>query len=236
MDDAKKLQQEQMISSYIGKLLRDNFGKGPEAVFVSIGGRFITIYLRNFFSQIDKVLQDQDQDQVISDIREMVMYTLSPKIKMYIEMVTENVISEFYYDWCLHNKTGIIVGIAQELFKNTEYFYETYEGKEELEDELVRLNGYVEKSPQKITSYQINPRTIVVIGENTLIKIEKEFIRKGYSQLLKTIKRDMEKAYLHNDINYSKILKREVVDVFADWDFDLDKSIFVIIINPKQKT
>ena len=236
MDDAKKLQQEQMISSYIGKLLRDNFGKGPEAVFVSVGGKFITIYLRNFFSQIDKVLQDQDQDQVISDIRELIMYTLSPKIKMYIEMVTENVISEFYYDWCLHNKTGIIVGIAQELFKNTECFCENYEGKEELENEIVRLNGYVEKAPQKITSYQINPRTIVVIGENILIKIEKEFIRKGYSQLLKTIKRDMEKAYLHNDINYSKILNREVIDVFADWDFDLDKSIFVIIINPKQKT
>ncbi len=236
MDDAKKLQQEQMISSYIGKLLRDNFGKGPESVFVSIGGKFITIYLRNFFSQIDKVLQDQYQDQVINDIREMVMYTLLPKIKMYIELVTKNVISEFYYDWCLHNRTGIIVGIAQELFKNTEHFCEIYEGKEELENEIFRLDGYVEKAPQKITSYQINPRTIVVIGENILIKIEKEFIRKGYSQLLKTIKRDMEKEYLHNHINYSKILKREVIDVFADWDFDLNKSIFVIIINPKQKT
>lgn len=235
MDNAKAEQPELMISSYIGKLLRDNFGKGPEAVFVSFGRNFITIYLRNFFSQIDKVLQEQDKDQMICDIRESLMHKLAPKIKLYIEMVTDNVIDEIYYDWSLHNRTGIIVGIAHESFNSTETLSQEFKGKEELESELIRLSGYVQKVPEKITSYQINSRIIIVIRESITVMVEKELIRKGYSQLLKNVKRDLEKRYLHNDVNFESILQRKVIDVFADWNFELDKSIFVIIMNPNEK-
>lgn len=235
MDNAKNQQPEQMISSFVGKLLRDSFGKGPEAVFVSLGGKFVTIYLRNFFSQIDKVLQEQDQDEIICDIRERVMKALAPKIKMYIEMVTESTITEFYYDWSLHNRTGIIVGIAQESFINAETPNDKFEGKDELESELIRLSGYAQKVPEKITSYQINSRTIIVIREDITVAIEKELIRKGHSELLKTVKRDLEKRYLDNDVNFEDILKRKVIDAFVDWDFVLDKSIFVIIMNPDEK-
>ena len=48
--------QQTELASYIGKLLRDNFGKGPESVFVTIDQSVITIYLRNFISPTEKIL------------------------------------------------------------------------------------------------------------------------------------------------------------------------------------
>lgn len=232
-------QPEQLISSYVGKLLRDNFGKGPEAVFVSLGYNFITIYLKNFCSQIDMALQEQNQDQMIFDIREKLMLTLAPKIKLYIEMITKNTIVEFYYDWSLHNKTGILVGIAQKPFNftnSTNSSNEIFEGKDALENEILRLIGCDQKFHENISSYEINSRTIIVIRKNTTVMIEKELIRKGYSELLKIVRRDLEKNQLHNDVNYEVILKRKVTDIFVDWNFHLDKSIFVIIMNPNKKS
>lgn len=36
MDQLDTNNKQQAVSSYIGKLLRDNFGKGPESVYVSL--------------------------------------------------------------------------------------------------------------------------------------------------------------------------------------------------------
>lgn len=49
------------IASYIGKLLRDNFGKGPSSVYVSLKKPFITIHLRDFLAPMERVLLSQGE-------------------------------------------------------------------------------------------------------------------------------------------------------------------------------
>jgi uncharacterized protein YbcI len=220
------------LSSYISKILRDNFGKGPESVHISLGGTFITVYIRNFISPTEKVLIKQAQEETVQHTRDLVMQTLIPEIKAYIKIVTGMEIREFYYDWSLHNKSAVFAGICTDKTNIELPVNEEYHGKEELHTEIINLSKESEKAPEEIYSCQINHRTLLVIRNGILVRIEKQLIRQGMRDQLKLAKRILEKGLLHNNNHFEAILDTNVVDIFVDWDFDLDKSVIVLILNP----
>ena len=224
--------QSAELSSYISKVLRDNFGKGPESVHVSIGKTFITFYIRNFLSPTEKVLMNQNQEQTVQQTRDLVMQTLIPEIKAYIKIVTGMEIREFYYDWSLHNKSGMFTGVCLDSTSTDIPIKEEFPGKAELINEVINLSSESEKKPDEIYSCQLNHRSILVIRNGILVRIEKQLIRQGMREELKLAKRTLEKGLLHNNNHFEAILNTRVVDIFVDWDFDLDKSVIVFFINP----
>jgi uncharacterized protein YbcI len=220
------------LSSYISKILRDYFGKGPESVHVSLGKTFIVVYIRNFLSPTEKVLMNQKQDASVQQTRDLVMQTLIPEIKAYIKIVTGMEIREFYYDWGLHNKSAMFTGICSDS-TNTDYpIKEEFTGKEELINEMIHLSSESEKKPEEIYACQVNQRTILVIRNGILVRIEKQLIRQGMQEQLKLAKRTLEKGLLHNNNHFEGILNTKVIDIFVDWDFELDKSVIVLVTNP----
>lgn len=227
------IQLQQSIGSSIGKLLRDTFGKGPESVYVSMGSTFITVYLRNFLSPTERVLLDLDQEMIVNKVRHKLMQSLIPEVRSIIESKTGNTVRELYYDWNFHNKSGMLVGVSSEAFKTSETINEGYEGKKQIDQEIVRISQQAEKVPDEIYSCEINPRTIICVRNGLLVRIEKELIRVGVEATLKAVKRNLGKSYLHNNGHFESILRKRVIDIFVDWDFDLDKSIITFILNPK---
>jgi uncharacterized protein YbcI len=223
-------QQTVELSSYIGKILRDNFGRGPEGVFVAIEHKFISIYIRNFLSPTEKILFQQKQEEMVQQTRDTLMKTLIPEIKAFIKIVTGMDIGEFYYDWGLHNKSGLFLGICSDVSHSEEPI--DYEGKDLIHHEIINLSKQSERAPTEINSYQLDSRTIVVIRNGILVSIEKQLIRQGYEEVLKIAKRTLEKGLLHNNNHFESILESRVIDIFVDWDFDLDKSVIVFITNP----
>ncbi|WP_088102033.1 Na-translocating system protein MpsC family protein [Halalkalibacter urbisdiaboli] len=219
------------ISSYISKLLRDTFGKGPEGVYISFGYSFVTIYIRNLLSPTDKILMEQEQEQTIDKTRDIVFATMLPEIKTYIKVLTGLNIREFYYDWSLHNRSAMVTGIMTEQIE-IQGMSEHFPGKEEFHKELTHISVQAEKAPDELFSYKLNDRTLVVIRNGILVNIEKELIRKGLQSQLRIAKRSLEKRLLHNNNHFESLLKVKVIDIFVDWDFDLDKSIFLFILNP----
>jgi uncharacterized protein YbcI len=228
--ETKPLETE--LASYIGKLLRDNFGKGPESVFISYSQPFITIYLRNFMSPMEKVLMDQRHEETIQQTRDILIKTLKPELSSYVRILTGLEIYEFYYDWGLHNNSGMIVGVGQVSLESKLSSIEKYEGRELIHREIIDISSLAEKAPEQIKSYLLNPRTVIVIREGILVNIEKEFIRLGYQETLRIAKRNLEKKYLHNNNHFEAILKTKIIDIFVDWDFVLDKSMITFILNP----
>ncbi|SEO02661.1 DUF2294 domain-containing protein [Paenibacillus sp. OV219] len=227
----KQIQAE--LTSHIGRLLRDAFGKGPQSIFVSINRPFVIIYLRNFLSPTEKILLKQDQVYAIQTTRDLLMKSLFPEMKAYILLLTGMNIQEFYYDWGLHNQSGVMVGIdSEEDHPFSTNVHGTYAGQEELHQEIDLISHNVEKKPEKTYSYKINERTILVMRIGILISIEKELIRIGQEETLKLAKRNLEKGHLHRNNRFQKILHAGVVDAFVDWDFHLDKSIIVLILHP----
>jgi uncharacterized protein YbcI len=220
------------LSSYISKILRDHFGKGPESVYVSLGKTFIIFYIRNFLSPTEKVLMNQKQEETVQQTRDLVMLTLIPEIKAYIKIVTGMEIREFYYDWGLHNKSAMFTGICTDTTGIDISIEEEFTGKTELINEIINLSSESEKKPEEIYACQLNQRSILVIRNGILVRIEKQLIRQGMREQLKLAKRTLEKGLLHNNNHFEVILNTRVIDIFVDWDFELDKSVIVLVTNP----
>lgn len=72
------------------------------------------MYLKHFLSPTEKILLDQEQEKIFFQTRDAIMAVLIPKIKTYMTVITGMEIDEFYYDWGLHNGSGIFVGLASE--------------------------------------------------------------------------------------------------------------------------
>jgi len=226
----KQVQVE--LASYIGRTLRENFGKGPEAVFVSFNYSILTIYLRNFISPSESVLLRQGQEAIVQTTRDMLMQTLIPEFKAYIKILTGMDVKEFYYDWGLHNKSGVFVCIGASPAEADSPKEHIYKGMENLHAEIKRMSIHAQKEPEMIFSYLLNPRTLVVIRTGILVAIERELIRLGSSETLRLAKRNLEKRLLHNSNNFEAILQTKVNDIFVDWDFNLDKSAIALILSP----
>lgn len=224
--------QSTELSSYVSKILRDHFGKGPESVHVSLGETFIIFYIRNFLSPTEKVLMNQNQEESVQQTRDLVMLTLIPEIKAYIKIVTGMEIREFYYDWGLHNKSAMFTGICTDASSIDFPIKEEFTGKEELINEIINLSSESEKKPDEIYACQLNHRSTLVIRNGILVRIEKQLIRQGMQEQLKLAKRTLEKGLLHNNNHFEGILNTKVIDIFVDWDFDLDKSVIVLVTNP----
>ncbi|THF84708.1 DUF2294 domain-containing protein [Cohnella fermenti] len=226
-------QFQQLIASYVGKLFRDHFGKGPESAMVSIGSNSITIYFRNFLTPSERVLLEQNQETIIHQLRQALFQAMIPELASYIESVTGIKPHEFYYDWSLPNKSGMLLAFCPEPVPGGQEVSQEFEGKAELEQEIVSISQMAQKTPEEIISYEVNPRTILIIRNGILVRIEKELIRLGHSELLKGIKRDLENSYLHNNDNFENMLGKRVVDCFVDWNLDSDKSVIVLVLNAK---
>ncbi|MEH6907246.1 hypothetical protein CN481_01365 [Bacillus sp. AFS006103] len=232
----EKKQVQTELAGYIGRTLRENFGKGPESVFVSYNHSVMTIYLRNFMSPSEMVLLGQHQEIMIQTTRDLLMQILIPEFKAYIKILTGMEVNEFYYDWGLHNKSGLFVCIgssttsAESENENDKTYM--FHGKETLHQEINKISLQAEKTPEEVLSYLLNERTLVVIRNGILVPIEKELIRLGNFEALRLAKRNLEKRLLHNSGNFESILQTKVNDIFVDWDFYRDKSVIVLILSP----
>lgn len=221
------------IAGYIGRLVRDSMGRGPKSVNVSLSGPFVVIYLRDLLSPMEEILLDEGQERTVVTTREVWMKRILPDIRAAIKLITHQDVVEVYYDWSLHNRSGTIVGVAAEpdafgvASKESPY-------KDELLREVDMISQAVQKSPDSMSLYEIDSRTVVVTREGILVPIEKELLRLHHEVLLKYAKRELEKRHLHNDDRFDLIFQRKVVDIFADWLLESDKSVIVFKLNPSQ--
>ncbi|WP_377891062.1 Na-translocating system protein MpsC family protein [Alkalihalobacillus sp. R86527] len=223
--------KEAEISSYVGKLLRDNFGKGPSSVFVSIEEPYITIYFRDFLAPMERVLVDQKEHKRVEETRDLLMIKLFPEIKASLSVIADINIESFYHDWSLTNRTGLFLGVMDQSQCDEDHIPGGYDTKEKIHEEIARISRQAEKIPEQIDSCYLNERTIVVIRNGILVRIEKELIRDGLEESLKLTKRRLEKSLMHNN-NFESILSTEIQDIFVDWDFNQDKSYIVFIVKP----
>ncbi|MFD2705787.1 Na-translocating system protein MpsC family protein [Salibacterium lacus] len=221
------------IASYTGKLLRDNFGKGPSSVYVSIKRPFITIYLSDFLAPMERVLIGQNKTIKVEETRDLLMQELLPDIKATLKASAGLDIKEMYYDWSLHNKTGILVGEMINEDGENDILLENYEKKEAIHEQIGEVSMQAEKWPEAVDSCLLNDRTLIITRVGILVKIEKELIRRGFEEQLKLSKRQLEKRLLDAG-EFEKILGSKIKDIFVDWDFNIDKSYIIIILQANQ--
>ncbi|WP_082234513.1 Na-translocating system protein MpsC family protein [Halobacillus massiliensis] len=230
--DNKSIQAE--MASFIGKLFRDNFGKGPSSVYVSIRQPYFTIYLSDFLAPMERVLVGQENYSKVEETRDLLMRELLPDIKAAFRIKTDLEVQNLYYDWSLPNRSGLIIGKLKSDKSELDEISASTDAphKKEVTREVIRVSEIAEKVPEVVDSVYLNDRTLLILREGILVRIEKELIKSGYSEELRLTKRKLEKG-LFDPEKFGEILGTHIQDLFVDWDFEEDKSYIVLIIKPR---
>lgn len=228
--DKRSIQSE--MSSYIGKLFRDNFGKGPASVFVSLEEPYVTIYMKDFLAPMERVLVGQENNDKVEETRDLLMGELIPDIKATFRATAGIELDSLYYDWSLSNRSGVMIGVLS-TSQNMNEEPQTYPNQDQFHQEIDKVSVKAEKSPEAINSYLLNDRTLLVERTGILVAIEKEMIRMGFSDHLRVSKRHLEKRLL-NHAPFEQILNTNIEDIFVDWDFSKDRSYILFILKPSK--
>lgn len=221
---------ESEMSSYVGKLLRDHFGKGPSSVYVTLKGSMFSIHLREFLAPMERVLLKQERGSKVEESRDILMEEILPEMKAMIRIQCGVPVQEIFYDWSLENRSGIIIGTVDVQQKDT--VYEDYDHRKAIHEEIATISRIAERQPDRIDSFYMNDRTLVVIRSGILVRIEQELIKEGYIEQLKLTKRKLEKGLLHQR-DFKQWLGQSIEDIYVDWDFDSDRSYIVFVTTKK---
>lgn len=221
------------ISGYISALLRTHFGKGPTSVYATVKPPFITIHIRGFIAPMEVVLLKQGESKRVMKTRDVLMNELMPEIIQKLGEIAELDVKELYSDWDLNKETGMIIGIAEEKEEDryTSDWPENID-KQALEGAINEASEKAEKKPARIDTYMLSERTFLVKRTGILVRIEKELIKNGYTEVLKLAKRPLEHQLLE-ETDLESILKRKVSELFFDWNFDKDIGYVVITVIPE---
>ncbi|WP_236035102.1 Na-translocating system protein MpsC family protein [Alkalihalobacterium elongatum] len=217
------------ISSYLSKLLRKNFGKGPQSCQSTVSGSIFTTYIRGFISPMEEILMERGHNEQVDMARNVIINHVVDQLKGVVEISLSCEILQWYHDWNFPNNSGLIFFLLdREVSNPVNVPYAT--DLKKLEDEVARISALVQKVPDKIHIYPVSETAIIVERKGILIPIEKALIAKGFEEELVMTKDDLEKSYFHNYGKFNEIFKREVKEIFIDWNFKEDKSLMGFIL------
>lgn len=225
MVDQKKLDY---ISSYISKLLRKNFGRGPHSCQTTLNKRHLVTSIRGFVTPMEEILLKQGHSKDVDNARQHIMDYLLEEIKGVVQVSLDTEVSEYYHDWNYPNNSGVIILVLEQEEENR---YVSDIDIPSLEKEIGRISLLVEKVPDQIYTYPITPSIYVIERIGILVQIEKALIEKGFQQELKFTKDELEKSYFHRHGEFQNIFHRQVRDIFIDWNFKENKSLMVFLLN-----
>lgn len=229
MKSGKSVESE--ISGYISTLLRQNFGKGPTSVYVTLSGPFMTIHFRGFIAPMEKILLNKNEDNRILETRDLLMHELASDIILQLYKIAGLEIDRIYADWNLQNETGMIWAVLSGDKGGAATDWPKDVNKDEFHKALDLASDKAEKIPAKTTIYWLSDRTAAVVRDNILVPIEKELISNGFTEQLKLAKRPLEKRVI-GEVNIPSSKNRMIEETFVDWDFKNDQGFFIFVLKP----
>lgn len=224
MVEQKKLDY---ISSYISKLLRKNFGRGPQSCQTSVCKKYVIAYVRGFVAPMEEVLLKEGHAKDVDRARRLIMNSLIEEIKGVLQVSLDVEVIEYYHDWNFPNNTGIFIFTLE---KEEEGHIVNDVDIPKLEKEIARISELVQKVPDEIYTCPITPSIYCVERTGILIQIEKALIERGFEQELRYTKDQLEKSYFHRHGDFEEIFHKQVRDIFIDWNFHGNKSVLVFIL------
>ena len=218
------------ISSFTSKILRKNFGRGPQLCQSTLSARYLVVYIRGFISPMEEVLIQQGYRNQVEKARTVIINHAIEELKGVVEISLNRDVVDHYHDWNLPNNTGIMMFVLDERV-GSECMPEDHVNLQQLESEVARISLLVEKVPDQIKIYPLSKFIYLIERKGILVPIEKSLIQKGYADELKVTKDELEKSHFHRSGKFEEIFQTSVKDIFIDWNFKEDKSYMAFILD-----
>ncbi|WP_172251301.1 Na-translocating system protein MpsC family protein [Saccharibacillus deserti] len=225
--------EKNKAASHIEKLIQDmctsSFNHPPGRIGVYPDERSLIIHLEDFMGdEVLRLINLHDQDALRS-VQELMVEHMLPNLTRTLKETTGTEIDAFYYDWFDKDLSGMLIGMPKEPLHSARS--ELYPGKDAVHEKIGQVTCEIQKIPDETYSYWAADHILVIIREGILIKLEKAFLEQGAGEILRKVKRNLEKNVIQQEANtpIEKHLNRKIKSYYLDWSFDQNKSFLIYV-------
>ncbi|NGZ77650.1 Na-translocating system protein MpsC family protein [Saccharibacillus alkalitolerans] len=215
------------IADLVEKFFKTSFNNKPGKIGVSLDERSLIIHLEDFMgSQMENLVKSHDPDALRS-VQELMVEHLIPSLTERIQQLTGVEAGPFYYDWADHDLSCVLVSLlGSKTYRDKEDYYL---GKDAIHQQIGKITYEIEKVPDATYSYWAADHVLVIVREGILIKLEKAFIEQGATEVLRKVKRNLEKKVVFQESRVEEILKRKLKGIYLDWSFHENNSLLIYV-------
>ncbi|PRO66568.1 Na-translocating system protein MpsC family protein [Alkalicoccus urumqiensis] len=220
--------REAEVSGFMTSLLRRHFGRGPQAVYVTIAPPYMTVQLRGFLTPMEEGLLRQGDKRRVMQTRDVVMDELRPHIVEELRQAADLELKELYMDWDLDTENAMLIGVLDtEDVREAEWPADIH--RDMLVKALSDASEKAEKRPERVDLHMLSDRIILAERHQILVRIEKQLIQNGVVEELKLAKRPIERQVL-KEVPLQRAVSRKIEHYFVEWNFDTDKGFVVLVL------
>ncbi|OWA36856.1 hypothetical protein B9G55_01910 [Saccharibacillus sp. O16] len=210
-------------------LFAEHFGISPARVSVRLNDSCVMICAERFLQPIVESLIHEGSHGALQSTRELMVGYLLPELCRYVRDDCELPIGAHAYDWNDEDLSCLIFMLLEEpacLREN-----QVYPEQPRIHRQIASLTYDVQRFPDKIYSFWMEPALLVVIRDGTMVQVEKALIEDGHSEALRMSKRRVEKTKFFEESPFNAVTKRHLRGVYLDWMFPQDRSILVYVFD-----
>ncbi len=215
-----KQEELTQISSYVSKLIKSKFGKGPETCYTSLSERFIVIHIRRFMTKVEEELVKKDDLATARKIRTKITEDLFEPIRETLEEQWGKEVTQLYQDWNFQKNTGVLLAVvkAEELparESSLEFML--------LRNEINKQSEFYKYQPQELELTKVTSSIYIFKCGGYLLPIERLLMEKGM-HILEERENNVRKNYEANVHRFNKIINNEIDTIFMIWNYEEDLS------------
>jgi uncharacterized protein YbcI len=214
------------LNSYISKVLKRNFGKGPATCNTSLTDDRMFIYIKHFITPVEEVLVKNNQGNLAYKTRSVILETIFKEIKDEIDQVLGIAFTTMHHDWNYNKNSGLLMLVKESDSLKLDHFTprsdDTYMNIEKIFSE-------VHKKPKEIMIVNATSSIYYIEYSGFMIQIERALYNKGCDDLLIERNKEVKNIYEKNKRLFEKDLKRSINDIFFIPDYQQDKGTIVFM-------
>lgn len=215
------------LNSYISKVLKKNFGKGPATCYTSLTEDRMFIYIKHFITPVEEVLVRNNQGNLAYKTRTVILETIFKEIRDEIDQVLGITFTTMHHDWNYNKNTGLLMLVKE---SNSLKLNNVTPRSDDTYKDIQKICSEVHKKPNKIIIVNATSSIYYIEYTGFMIQIEHGLYNKGYDDLLIERNKEVKKIYEQNKRLFEKDLKRSISDIFFIPDYKLDKGTIVFYV------
>ncbi|MFC0471122.1 Na-translocating system protein MpsC family protein [Halalkalibacter kiskunsagensis] len=212
------------LSSYICKVMKKMFGKGPESCTIASENNLVIAKVQQFITPAEEVLLNRNELSLALKFRTTLLKAFFEETQEELSTMTDLVLDSFYHDWDYETNHGLLIFAAGQSFSvddNNEGDVFT----SALRDQVKLISSKVHSEPNFVNLRIVHPTIYIVecVGglveqeqKNEIFLVEKsQEIRKNYKRFSKEL-----------ESTFNCLIQ----NLFITWSYAKDKYYLVIYL------
>ncbi|NGZ73954.1 Na-translocating system protein MpsC family protein [Saccharibacillus alkalitolerans] len=213
-------------------LFAEHFGISPARVHVTLDDSCVIICAERFLQPVVESLIHEESHGALQSTRELMVGYLLPELCRYVRDDCQIPVEAHAYDWNDDDLSCMIFMMLSEPAFLRENL--SYPGQNKIHRHVASLTYDVQRFPEKIYSFWLEQRLLVIIRDGTMIEVEHALIEDGHCEVLRRSKRRVEKAKFCEEPPLGGTAARDLKGVYLDWFFPRDRSVLLYVFGSPQ--